>query len=39
MSASREELHRVIEKLKEKDIESLLHLVNAPPAKSRGLPG
>ena len=28
MSASREELHRVIEKLKEKDIESLLHLLN-----------
>ncbi|MFA5880623.1 MAG: hypothetical protein WC834_00385 [Eubacteriales bacterium] len=28
MSASREELHRVIEKLREKDIESLLHLLN-----------
>ena len=28
MSASREELHRVIEKLREKDIESLLYLLN-----------
>ena len=28
MSASREELHRVIEKLREKDIERLLHLLN-----------
>ena len=28
MSASREELHRIIDKLRERDIESLLHLLS-----------